>query len=297
MESQIEKGRKMIELEKADLIGQFENNSAEWHNARQGSVGGSQVGTILGVNPWESTVTAFYKFTGQISDEIKPSMSMRLGTKLEAPILEIFAEEHPDYEMLGSATYASKVNTRFHANPDQIIRLPDGSLGVVEVKFSRDYWTEVPKHYEMQLRWYMGVLGIDYGVFAVLAGSSYLEFEIHHDQFQYEAMIAAVNRFLDHCDQKIQPEWDGSNSTYETVRALNPNINPDDTEELGDLGMYLSLAHGELELAETKYRELQSRVLDAMGSAKWGAVNDEVILYRTQRGNGAPYLTWKKKGK
>jgi hypothetical protein len=110
-------------------------------------------------------------------------------------------------------------------------------------------------------------------------------------------MIAAVNRFLDHCDQRIQPEWDGSNSTYETVRALNPNINPDDTEELGDLGMYLSLAHGELELAETKYRELQSRVLDAMGSAKWGAVNDEVILYRTQRGNGAPYLTWKKKGK
>lgn len=286
-----------MELEKANLVGVFENGSAEWHEARRGCVGGSQVGAILGLNPWESQVTAYYKFTGQISDYIQPSMSMRLGTKLEAPILEIFAEEHPDYEMLGTATYSSRFNTRYHANPDQIIRRPDGSLGVVEVKFSRDYWTEVPKHYEAQLRWYMGVLGIDYGVFAVLAGSSYLEFEIEHDQFQFEAMISAVNRFLDYCDQKIQPEWDGSNSTYETVRSLNPNINSDDTEELGDLGMYLSLAHGELELAETKYRELQSRVLDAMGSAKWGAVNDDVILYRTQRGNGAPYLTWKKKGK
>lgn len=284
----------MIEFEKANLVGTFDNGSAEWHEARKGSIGGSQVGSILGLNPWESTVTAYYKFTGQISDHIEPSMSMRLGTKLEAPILEIFSEEHPDYEMLGTATYESKANKRFHANPDAIFKRADGSLGIVEVKFSRDYWNEIPKHYDAQLRWYMGVLGVDYGVFAVLAGSSYLEFEIHHDQFQYEAMIDAVNRFLDHCDQRVQPEWDGSNSTYETVRALNPNINPDDTEELGDLGMYLSLAQGELQVAEEKYRELQSRTLAAMGTAKWGAINDEVVLYRTQRKNGAPYIQWKK---
>lgn len=285
----------MIELEKADIVGQFENGSPEWHEARKGCIGGSQVGAILGLNPWESAVTAYYKFIGAVSDHIEPSMSMRLGTKLEAPILEIFAEEHPEFEMLGTATYASKANKRFTANPDGIFRRPDGSLGIVEIKFSRDYWSEIPKHYEAQLRWYMGLLGVNYGVFAVLAGSSYLEFEIEHDQFQFEAMVSQVHRFLDYCDKGIQPDFDGSESTYNTIRALNPDINPDDTEELGDLGMYLSLAKDDLDAAEAKYRELQSRTLDAMGSAKWGAINDEVVLYRSQRGNGAPYITWKKK--
>lgn len=285
----------MIETPNADLVGQFENNSPEWHEARKGVIGSSQVGTILGLNPWESAVTAFYKFTGQVSDYIEPSMAMRLGTKFEAPILEIFSEQHPDYKMLGTGTYRSKFNKRFSANPDQIAERPDGKRGVVEIKFSRDYWSEPPKAYEAQVRWQMGILGYEWGIIAAVAGSSYMEFEIEHDQFQFEAMIAEVNRFLDHCDKNIQPNWDGSESTYNTVRALNPDINPDDTEELGDLGMYLSLAKDELEVAETRYRELQSRTLAAMGSAKWGAVNDEVVLYRSQRGNGAPYLTWKKK--
>lgn len=285
----------MIEAPKADLIGQFVNNSPEWHEARKGVIGSSQIGTILGLNQWESPVTAFYKFTGQISDYIEPSMAMRLGTKFEAPILEIFAEQHPDYKMLGTGTYRSKANKRFSANPDQIAERPDGKRGVVEIKFSRDYWSDVPKAYEAQVRWQMGILGYEWGIIAAVAGSSYMEFEIEHDQFQYEAMVAEAHRFLDYCDKGIQPDFDGSESTYNTVRALNPDINPDDTEELGDLGMYLSLAKDDLDAAEAKYRELQSRTLDAMGSAKWGAINDEVVLYRSQRGNGAPYITWKKR--
>jgi hypothetical protein len=78
------------------------------------------------------------------------------------------------------------------------------------------------------------------------------------------------------------------------MRRLKPEIHEDDIEELGDLGMYLALAKDELEVAKTKYQELQSRTLDAMGSAKWGSINDDIVLFRTQRGVGAPYIQWKK---
>lgn len=280
-------------FDKATLVGEFVNGSPEWHEARRGNVGGSQVGAILGVNPWESTITAYYKFRGEIDDSIEPSMSMRLGTKLEEPLLEIFFEQHSDFERLPSGTYQSNANKRFHANPDALFRYDD-KIGVVEVKFSRDYWTEIPKHYEAQLRWYLGVLGVERGIFVVLGGSTYQEFEIVHDQFQFEAIVSSVQRFLDHVDSGIPPAWDGSESTYETVRILNPNINPDETEDLGDLGMYLSLAKDELDEAEFKYRELLSRTLDAMGTSKYGAVEDQVIVYRTQRKDGKPYLAWKK---
>jgi hypothetical protein len=58
--------------------------------------------------------------------------------------------------------------------------------------------------------------------------------------------------------------------------------------------MYLALAKDKLEVAKTEYQELQSRTLEALGSAKWGAINDEIVLFRTQRGVGAPYIQWKK---
>ena len=90
------------------------------------------------------------------------------------------------------------------------------------------------------------------------------------------------------------PDWDGSNSTYEIIRAIHPDIDPEQSEELGQLGIHLSNTFAELEELKKKYQELQSRTLDAMGKAKWGTVDDNRIIYRTSRSGGAPYLAWRK---
>lgn len=285
---------KVFESHCALLLGEFVNNSPEWHEARKGAIGGSQIGAILGLNPWESAVTAFYKISGQIDSQIEPSMSMRLGTKLEAPILEIFKEEHPELEVFTTGTWGSLAEPRFHANPDALYRRENGTVGVVEIKFSRDYWSEVPKHYRAQVLWYCHVLGLKEAVLVALAGSSYQEFVIEYDEFEVESMVAQAKRFLNNVDALIQPEWDGSESTYQTIRALNLEINPDETCDLGDLGVHLSNAKDDLSEAEARFREMQSRVLDAMGNAKYGSVEDRVLVYRSQRGNSAPYLTFKK---
>lgn len=278
----------------AVLLGEFTPGSAEWHEHRKGAIGGSQIGAVLGLNPWESAVTAFYKISGQLDSHIEPSMSMRLGTKLEAPILEIFCEEHPELEVFSTGTWASRSESRFHANPDALYRRADGTVGIVEVKFSRDYWAEVPKHYRAQVLWYCHVLGLTEGVLVALVGSSYKEFVIEYDQFEVDSMVAQAKRFLNNLDARIAPDWDGSESTYESVRALNPNIVDGPAVELGQLGQYLVIAKGELDDAEVKYREMQSRVLDALGNSKYGCVEDRVIVYRTQRGQGKPFLSWKK---
>jgi hypothetical protein len=49
-----------------------------------------------------------------------------------------------------------------------------------------------------------------------------------------------------------------------------------------------------LQELEKKYKELQSRTLDAMGQAKWGTIDDQKVVYRTARAGGAAYLAWKK---
>jgi len=58
----------------------------------------------------QEAITKWAKKTKQIPDEITPNMSMRLGTKLEAPILDIFTEEHPELTVYETGTWANKEN-------------------------------------------------------------------------------------------------------------------------------------------------------------------------------------------
>jgi putative phage-type endonuclease len=285
------------ELGNAVLLGDFENGSAEWHELRNqaGAVGGSQVGAICGVSPWESPLARFYKATGQISDEVKPSMSMKLGTALEEPILSIFASEHPELDVYTVGTYASKDYEWAHANADGIFMEADGTMGIIEVKFSRDYWSDgLPLHYRYQVMYYLHIFGFQKAIVVALAGSTYTEIVVEYDKFEAEAMFSQVIDFHNRVLENRPPDFDGSSSTYEALRQLNPEINPDEKEELGQLGIHLVNAYTDYQAAETHYKEMQSRTLEAMGTAKYGVVDDKILVYRSQRGTGAPYLNWKK---
>jgi putative phage-type endonuclease len=286
------------ELGDAVFLGNYESGSEEWHNLRNedAAIGGSDIGAIAGLSPWESAITKWAKKTGQISDDVEPNMSMRLGNKLETPILEIFAEEHPDYEIFTTGTWAHKEFTWQRANPDALYRKPDGTWGIIEVKFSRDYWSEVPQHYRAQVLWYMNVFAIQEAVLVALAGSSYQEFEVEWDSFEATSLIAAAYRFRESVLKVEMPDWDGSNSTFETIRAMNPKIE-DGEEHLDELGVNYFNALSDYEQTEKRLTELKSRVLKAMAGKKRGIVYGEHAISLRARGMGNPYIHNEKKGK
>lgn len=280
----------------ATLLGMFENGSEDWHTARNepGAIGGSDIGAIAGWNRWESAISKWAKKTGKIDDHIEPSHRMRMGTKFEDDLLEIFQEDHPELEVLTTGTWAWNYNPLNRANPDAIAIDENGELVLIEVKFAGDNMYEIPQSYKGQMQWYMGILGIKRGVLVACAGSNYVELPLEFDAFEFDTLCLLADQFRRYVENDIMPDWDGSNSTYETIRALHPDIDPEASEELGDLGIHLSNTYAELQELEKKYKELQSRTLDAMGKAKWGEVEGQKILYRTARANGAPFLAWKK---
>jgi putative phage-type endonuclease len=278
-------------LLEAVLLGDFANGSQEWHDLRDepGAVGGSDIAPIAGLSQWESAITKWAKKTKQIPDEIQPNMSMRLGTKLEAPILEIFTEEHPELTVYETGTWANKENPWARSNPDGLYQTEDGSWGIVEVKFSRDYWTGVPQAYRAQVLWYMKVFGIRQAKLVALAGSSYQEYDIEWDEFEAQILWDAAIRFREACLEMKMPYWDGSNSTLETIRALSPGIT--DTEvDLDDLGMHYINSVTELDKATAKMTELKARVIQAMDGAKRGLIFGEHFLSLRSRAGGAPFL-------
>jgi putative phage-type endonuclease len=278
-------------LLEAKFLGDFEAGSQEWHDLRNegGAIGGSDIGAIAGLSPWESAITKWAKKTGKISDELKPSMSMRLGTKLEAPILEIFSEEHPELEIFTTGTWANKDKDWIRANPDGLYKKPDGTWGIIEIKFSRDYWSEVPQHYRAQVLWYMRAFGIREAVLVALAGSSYQEFVIEWDEFEAQTLEQAAERFRKSVQAEEMPNWDGSASTFETIRAINPNIE-DGEVDLDELGVHYFNKLTESEKINKELTELKSRVLSAMSGKKRGLVYGEHAVSLRSRGAGLPYL-------
>jgi putative phage-type endonuclease len=285
-------------LEHAVFLGNFENNSPEWHELRNqaGVISGSEIGAILGLSPFTSAVTLWAEKTGKLPRQTVGNTAMRLGQLVEPAIRELYKEQHPDHLVQEVGTYASKKHDWMHANPDGICLDEKGEAYVLEIKHTSTYWDSVPEHYRAQVFWYMAVFGLKRSVFAVVNAGRYKEYEVLWDEFEFQAIFHRVLDFRSRIFADQQPDWDGSESTYETTKALSPDLEARD-EELGQLGVELFNAQTRFDEAETHLREMKSRTIAALNGAKNGTIDGVVVATLSQRSGGLPYLTVKKVGK
>ena len=278
-------------------LGMFDAGTSEWHELRSKGIGGSEIGTIMGYNPWESAFALWAKRTGQIPDPPLDGWSIRFGNAFELPMLELWAEEHPEYEVFLTGTWRHSEHEFMLANPDALARHREtGEWIVVEIKTSRGSWRQTPPHYAAQVMHYMDVLNLKRAVIVAVAGWNYEERWIEFDSFEADAQFAAAKRFWEHLQNVQKPEWDGSKATYEAVRYLHPEIE-DDEVDVGDIGFRLVEAHVAFAEAEQRLNQCKSEVLDEMGNAKYGYVMKDdkkwVVAQRQARGQGKPWLVVK----
>jgi putative phage-type endonuclease len=272
-------------------LGTFEPNSPEWHEARKG-IGGSDIGALMGKSPWKSPFQLWAEKTGQLSDDIEPSMPMKLGTAFEPAIRQLFQEENKDWlTVQETGTWQSKENSLLKANPDGIIEWKDGELGVLEIKFTRQYWDHLPEHYNLQVQHYLQVLGLKRGLVVAVAGGDWKEFEVVLDDSLVEDMKTAVRAFYDLVDAKEAPEYDGSNSTYETVRTLSEGLEEGEIE-LGALWANLVSTKAEADYWANALQAQKSAVLAFMNGTKYGLYQGDKVIALQAR-NGKPFITFK----
>jgi hypothetical protein len=96
---------------------------------------------------------------------------------------------------------------------------------------------------------------------------------------------------------ETKPGWDGSASTFDTVKAINTGT-ADTAVDLGDLGVHVQNAQSDFDKAAELLTELKSRTIDALGEAKTGFVDvggeQYVVCTRSVNRNGVVSLTIKK---
>jgi putative phage-type endonuclease len=285
---------KVIEnLGHARLVGTFENQSDAWHDARKNSVGGSEVGAILGVNAYESAFSAWARKTGKIP-AVETSLAMLIGTTVEPAIFAIAAYELQPAKLYKSGTWESVSEPWKHANVDGFIEYPDGSLGILEIKHTATYTDALPATWEAQVKWYCHVTGLTKGVVVALVAGRFKTFEVEYDpnSWETEAMLERVQAWWDCVQRDEIPEWDGAQATYQAVSAMTEPGAGD--RELGQLGLELWKAKQLFDDAEAHLNEMKSRTLHELDGLKNGVVDGQLLVTLQRSSSGNAFLKWAK---
>jgi predicted phage-related endonuclease len=217
---------------------------------------------------------------------------MKLGTAFEPVIRQLFQEANSDWLTVHeTGTWASVEDPRSVANVDGIIEWKNGKLSVLEIKFTRQYWDELPEHYNLQVQHYLWVLGLDSAMVVAVAGGDWKEFEVVRDDSLIETMKTRLQAFYGFLDSKTPPDYDGSDSTYETVRELSEGIEEGELE-LGSLYSHLLQAKLEFDQWDKQFKAHKSAVLAFMNGTKYGLFQGEKVIALQAR-NGKPFITFK----
>ena len=107
------------------------DNEDDWHKLREKRIGGSDIGAILGVNPYKSIIDVYIDKTEGAT--FKGNAATHWGHMLEGTVIKEFANRHSEL-IVYEAPY-SIVDNFFIANLDSVLKDKEtGNYGVLEIK-------------------------------------------------------------------------------------------------------------------------------------------------------------------
>lgn len=197
------------------LISTKKMNHDEWLEARRSGIGGSEIASLLGINPYSSAIDVWLDKKG-VSEPIKPNYQMRLGSLAEDSVAQIWSEDNPDYIVEKCNAILQNIEYDFaFANVDRLfIDNKSGEMGILEIKNISGrgagawYGDEPPYYYQAQVMWYLAVTGLKKGkLVANIANNEMLEFDIDYDPIVVKQMMDIANKFwTENVLKDVRPE-------------------------------------------------------------------------------------------
>ena len=248
----------------------------EWLEARKNGIGGSDVGAVMGINPWKSPLEVWLEKTGRAEPpDLSDNEKVYWGTVLEDAVANRFAELHPDTKVLRkNCTMVSKERPWAFANIDRELRGPEGR-GVLEVKTAGlrsegDWVFGPPSHYLAQVQHYLSVTGWDFvWVSVLIGGQEYREYFFNRDESDIGAIDRAVDSFWnDYVMTGTMPQMTGTGNEGKALTGMFPDPSDDYIPimdaDFPELGEAVSLNH------EIKALQARKKAVDDIIKAKIG---------------------------
>lgn len=271
------------------ILPEFEVDSPEWHEARQSSLGASEVAAVLGLSPWQTPLSVYRAKMG-LRNEIPENLAY-FGRALEPVIAQWIVDTRPEVGPLGDGFSARSERWPWLAvSPDRIAYDENRDFDYIPIElktssaFGRDKWSEgVPLFYQAQVQAQIAVLDAPYGWLAVLHGGNEPElYRIERDDdFITEHLIPKTKQFWeDHVLAQVPPEPTTSEEAVELWPGTE-GVTVEGGPELVELWEQYGLMQAEaVEVAER---------LDAIKLELQKAMRDAVALTH----GGQELFTWK----
>lgn len=215
-------------------------NEEYWHTLREKRIGGSDVGAILGVNPYKSIIDVYIDKTE--GSTFKGNNATHWGHMLESTIIKEFASRHKELSVF-DAPY-SVVDNFLIANLDGVLKDKEsGDFGVLEIKttslWNRKEWEEdtIPQSYYAQVQHYLMLSGYKFAYVAVLiGGQEYKEFKVERNEEDIELIRSKATEFYkENILKQIPPMPDGSDAYMDYLKKKAMDIENDAVVEFVDL--------------------------------------------------------------
>lgn len=216
-----------------------EENEEQWLKNRSLGIGGSDIGTICGVNNYSTARLLYFKKTGQHEEskafEFNEASIERMswGHKLEPIVADEYQARTGNKIVICPATLKHKDYPWRLANVDRIIvDENEKAIGILEVKTTNSRmlkdWEngEIPVSYIYQLQWYLDILDLDFGAFATLVGGNqFVMIEVVRNTELLKEMNEAGDRFWNYnIKEMIEPELSGAGPDGDFIKEQYGNV-------------------------------------------------------------------------
>jgi hypothetical protein len=264
---------------------------------RSKSLGGSDIGAILGLSKYRSAVDVWMEKTGKTISQ-KDSLPLRFGQ---------FAEEFVASEYALSTGYALAKHENAIIHPqyaymqghiDRLI-IEEGtpfinSAGQIQAKrllecktanpFAQSDWGEigtdhVPMTYLVQCTWYMMLTNIDTADLAVLFGNTdFRIYEIKRDH-ELEQMILerAIDFWENHVVKDLPPKASSELDYQRLFHRSKQNKNVEADSETSELIQKLQELNQHIEQSETQISAIKQHIMSQMQDAEVLTLNGQTL--------------------
>lgn len=266
----------------------------KWLDMRQFSIGGSDAGTIVGLNKYESPYSLYFKKLGLIpKEDLSDRIPIIVGNYNEQLVADLFEKNtgkkvrkhnymmyHPEYTFMS-------------ANVDRVLI---GENAILECKtaseYVKDQWKngEVPGSYMAQCYHYMAVTGAERVYIAVLIGNSDFKFvTIDRDEEIIQGLIESEREYWEnHILKRVEPKTDGSDATKEALsqrwQSTNDHVKTLN-EHVGDLLYQRDQLKAQEKDIKKDIQAIENEVKDIMEDSEVGIINNYKVTWKHSQRN------------
>ena len=196
-------------------------SNQEWLTLRKTGIGGSDAGSICGVNPFGSPMKVFYDKTSGKVEELD-NEAVRQGHDLEDYVAQRFMEASGLKVRRSNFMYRSVEHPFMIADVDRLVIGEDAGLECKTASaYNADKWKdgEIPLHYIMQCYHYMAVTGKrTWYIAAVILGRGFTYRKLVWDDKLIAQLVSMEKNFWEnHVAAGVLPSPDGSDICSEVL--------------------------------------------------------------------------------